>query len=85
MARQINMICVPQLMGVQGPLAAQIETSLLSSGSGGVLRAQAYDQAPTGVDAGVCDDRPALVQSYGVPDGRGLVEDLTGQQNHPLP
>jgi hypothetical protein len=46
---------------------------------------EAYDQAPTGVDPGVCDDRPALVQSYGVPDGRGLVEDLTGQQNHPLP
>jgi hypothetical protein len=23
-ARQINLICVPQLMGVQGPLAAQI-------------------------------------------------------------
>jgi hypothetical protein len=46
---------------------------------------EAYDQAPTGVDAGVSDDRPALVQSYGVPDGRGLVEDLTGQQNHPLP
>jgi len=46
---------------------------------------EAYDQAPTGVAGGVCDDRPALVQSYGVPDGRGLVEDLTGQQNHPLP
>jgi hypothetical protein len=24
LARQINLICVPQLMGVQGPLAAQI-------------------------------------------------------------
>jgi hypothetical protein len=35
-------------------------------------QAEAYDQAPTGVDAGVSDDRPALVQSYGVPDGRGL-------------
>jgi hypothetical protein len=46
---------------------------------------EAYDQAPTGVDPGVSDDRPALVQSYGVSDGRGLVEDLTGQQNHPLP
>jgi hypothetical protein len=46
---------------------------------------EAYDQAPTGVDPGVYDDGPALVQSYGVPDDRGLVEDLTGQQNHPLP
>ncbi len=46
---------------------------------------EAYDEAPTGVDPGVYDNRPALVQSYGVSDGRGLVEDLTGQQNHPLP
>jgi hypothetical protein len=46
---------------------------------------EAYDQAPTGVDPGVYDDRPALAQNHGIPDGRGLVEDLTGQQNHPLP
>jgi hypothetical protein len=36
----------------------------------------AYDQAPTGVDAGVYDDRPALVQDRDVPDERGLVEDI---------
>ena len=44
----------------------------------------AYDQAPTGVDAGVYDDRPALVQDRDVPDDHGLVEDLPGQ-NHRLP
>jgi hypothetical protein len=44
----------------------------------------AYDQAPTGADAGVYDDRPALVHDRDVPDDRGLVEDLPGQ-NHRLP
>jgi len=38
----------------------------------------AFDQAPTGVDAGVYDDRPALVQDRDVPDEHGLVEDLPG-------
>jgi hypothetical protein len=45
----------------------------------------AYDQAPTGVDAGVYDDRPALVHDRDVPDDHGLVEDLPGHENHPLP
>ena len=45
----------------------------------------AYDQAPTGVDAGVYDDRPALVHDRDVPDDHGLVEDLPGHGNHPLP
>jgi hypothetical protein len=45
---------------------------------------EAHDQAPTGVDPGVYDDRSALVQNHGVPDDRGLVEDL-GHGNHPLP
>ena len=36
----------------------------------------AYDQAPTGADAGVYDDRPALVHDRDVPDDHGLVEDL---------
>jgi hypothetical protein len=45
---------------------------------------EAYDQAPNGVDPGVYNDRPALVQNHGAPDDRGLVEDL-GQQSHPLP
>ena len=44
----------------------------------------AYDQAPTGADAGVYDDRPALVHDRDVPDDHGLVEDLPGQ-NHRLP
>jgi hypothetical protein len=39
---------------------------------------RAYDQAPTGVDAGVYDDRPALVHDRDVPDEHGLVEDLPG-------
>ena len=39
---------------------------------------RAYDQAPTGVDAGVYDDRPALVQDRDVPEEHGLVEDLPG-------
>jgi hypothetical protein len=38
----------------------------------------AYDQAPTGADAGVYDDRPALVHDRDVPDDHGLVEDLPG-------
>ena len=39
-----------------------------------------------GVDPGVCDDRPALVQGHGVTDDRGpLVEDLLGYENHPQP
>jgi hypothetical protein len=47
---------------------------------------EAYDEAPTGVDPGVYDDRPALVQDHGVPDDRGpLVEDLVGYENHQLP
>ena len=37
---------------------------------------EAHDQAPTGAGPGVYDDRPALVQDRGVPDDRGLVEDL---------
>jgi hypothetical protein len=45
---------------------------------------ESYDQAPTGVDPGVYGDRPALVQNHGVPDDRGLVEDL-GHESHPLP
>jgi hypothetical protein len=45
----------------------------------------AYDQAPTGVDAGVYDDRPALVHDRDVPDDHRLVEDLPGHENHPLP
>ena len=45
---------------------------------------EAYDQAPNGVDPGVYDDRPALVQNHGAPDDRGLVEDL-GHESHPLP
>ena len=46
---------------------------------------EAHDQAPTGVDPGVYDDRPALVQDRGVPDDRGLVEDLPGHEHHRLP
>ena len=46
---------------------------------------EAHDQAPTGVDPGVYDDRPALVQDRDVPDDRGLVEDLPGHENHRLP
>jgi hypothetical protein len=46
---------------------------------------EAHDQAPTGADAGVYDDRPALVQDRDVPDDRGLVEDLPGHENHRLP
>jgi hypothetical protein len=45
----------------------------------------AYDQAPTGVEPGVYDDRPALVHDRDVPDDHGLVEDLHGHENHPLP
>jgi hypothetical protein len=45
----------------------------------------AYDQAPTGADAGVYDDRPALVHDRDVPDDHGLIEDLPGRQNHQLP
>ena len=45
---------------------------------------ESYDQAPTGVDPGVYDDRSALVQNHGAPDDRGLVEDL-GHEYHPLP
>jgi hypothetical protein len=45
----------------------------------------AYDQAPTGADAGVYDDRPALVHDRDVPDDHGLVEDLPGHKSHPLP
>jgi hypothetical protein len=45
---------------------------------------ESYDQAPTGADLGVYDDRSALVQNHGVPDDRGLVEDL-GHESHPLP
>jgi hypothetical protein len=45
---------------------------------------EAHDQAPTGADAGVSDDRPALVHDRDVPDDHGLVEDLPGQ-NHRLP
>src|SRR5512140_2378252 len=45
---------------------------------------EADDQAPNGVDPGVYDDRPALVQNHGAPDDRGLVEDLA-QESHPLP
>ena len=45
---------------------------------------EAYDQASPGADPGVYDDHPALVQNYGVPDDRGLVEDLTDPGNHPL-
>jgi hypothetical protein len=44
----------------------------------------AYDQAPTGVDAGVYDDRPALVHDRDVPDDHGLVEDLPGHENQRL-
>jgi hypothetical protein len=44
---------------------------------------EAYDQAPTGVDPGVYDDRPALVHDRDVPDDHGLVEDLPGHENHP--
>ena len=47
---------------------------------------EVYDEAPTGVDPGVYDDRPALVQDHGVPGDLGpLVEDLAGSENHPLP
>jgi hypothetical protein len=45
----------------------------------------AYDQAPTGADAGVYDDRPALVHDRDVPNDHGLVEDLPGHQNHRVP
>jgi hypothetical protein len=45
----------------------------------------AYDQAPTGVERGVYDDRPALVHDRDVPDDHGLVEDLASHENHPLP
>jgi hypothetical protein len=45
---------------------------------------EAYNQASTGAGPGVYDDHPALVQKNGVPDDRGLVEDLTGPGNHPL-
>ena len=45
----------------------------------------AYDQAPTGVDTGVYDDRPALVHDRDVPGDHGLVEDRPGHQNDPLP
>jgi hypothetical protein len=44
----------------------------------------ASDQAPTGAEQGVYDDRPALVHDRDVPDDHGLVEDLPGQ-NHRLP
>jgi hypothetical protein len=45
----------------------------------------AYDQAPTGVERGVYDDRPALVHDRDVPDDHGLVEDLASHESHPLP
>ena len=43
----------------------------------------AYDQAPTGADAGAAKHRPALVHDRDVPDDHGQVEDLPGQ-NHRL-
>jgi hypothetical protein len=45
----------------------------------------ANDQAPTGVEPGVYDDRPALVHDRDVPDDHGLVEDLLGHESQPLP